>query len=327
MPLQTARSLARWFVRPLSEPERSFWRVVTTCFLAAVTLWLLNALNKTYTTRISYPLQWRYDEARFIPVRPLAGRVEVQATGRGWKLLRNTLGLDIKPAEVMVRHPGGSGAVPGTALRPGLVGAMEGLQLNAVLTDTVYFEFDQLVTRRLPLRLSPAANGTALPFAARFVPAEVTFRGPAATLGSWPGYYQVHLPTAPAGSSDGSIIVPIGGPALVETDVQQVQVKLQPRQVRTRKVLLTPTLQNYPAGAPELHLQPAQVPVEVQYFPEDSARLDVSQVQVFADYRQLRPDDSTVQLQFRPLPYTVRGARLQTPVVRVRRSPTPPTQE
>ncbi|GAB2945861.1 hypothetical protein GCM10027048_08680 [Hymenobacter coalescens] len=316
MPLQAARSLARWFVRPLSEPERSFWRVVTACFLAAVVLWLLNALNKTYTTRISYPLQWYFDEVRFIPVRPLPERVEVQVTGRGWKLLRNTLGLDIRPAEVIVRRPGGSGAVPGGALRPGLIGAMDGLQLNAVLTDSVYFEFDQLVTRELPLRLSPGPDGKALPFAARFEPATVTFRGPASTLNTWPNYYQVHLPKAPAGSSDGSIMVPIGGPALVETDVQQVRVKLQPREVLTRKVLVTPTLHHFPPDS-SLRLRPAQVRVAVEYFPEDSARIDFSQVQVFADYRQLRPEDSTVQLLFRPLPYTVRGARIEASVVRV----------
>lgn len=317
MPLQAARSLAQWFVRPLSEPERSFWRVVTACFLAAVVLWLLNALNKTYTTRISYPLQWHYDEARFIPVRPLPGRVEVQVTGRGWKLLRNTLGLDIRPAEVIVRRPLGSGAIAGSTLRPGLMGVMENLQLNAVLTDSVYFEFDQLVTRQLPLRLSPDAEGKALPVAARFEPAVVTLRGPAGTLNALPNYYQVHLPKAPAGSSKGAIIVPIGGPALVQADVQQVQVTLEPRKVLTRQLLLTPTLHHAPADS-SLRLEPAQVRALVEFFPEDSARLGLEQVQVFADYRQLHPQDSTVQLLFRPLPYTIRGARLAVPNVKVR---------
>lgn len=316
MPLQTARSLAQWFVRPLSEPERSFWRVVTACFLAAVILWLLNALNKTYTTRIGYPLQWHYDEARFVPVRPLPTQVEVQVTGRGWKLLRNTLGLDIRPAEVIVRRPLGSRAIAGNTLRPGLIGAMESLQLNAVLTDTVYFEFDQLVTRQLPLRLSPDAEGKALPVAARFEPTTVTFRGPASTLNALPNYYQVHLPKAPASSSRGTIIVPIGGPALVQTDVEQVQVTLEPRKTRTRELLLTPTLHHAPADS-SLRLLPAQVRVLVEYFPEDSARLSLEQVQIFADYRQLRPEDSTVQLLFRPLPYTVRGARLTVPTARV----------
>jgi hypothetical protein len=316
MPLDTARSLARWFVRPLSEPERSFWRVVTACFLAAVVLWLLNALNKTYTTRVSYPLEWRFDDSSYIPVRPLTQRIDVQVTGRGWKLLRNTLGLDIRPAEVIVRRPGGSGVVAGNTLKPGLIGAMDGLQLNAVLTDSVYFEFDRLITRELPLRLSPGADGKALSYAARFVPETVTFRGPAGTLNAWPNYYQVHLPKAPAGSTEGTIIVPIGGPALVQTNVQQVRVTLLPRQVLTRQITVTPTLHHFPPDS-SLRLQPAQVTVTVEYFPEDSARLDLSQVQVFADYRQLHAADSTVQLLFRPLPYTVRGARIAVPVVRV----------
>ncbi|AYA38049.1 hypothetical protein D3Y59_13980 [Hymenobacter oligotrophus] len=316
MPLQTARSLARWFVRPLSEPERSFWRVVTSCFLAAVTLWLLNALNKTYTTRVSYPLQWRYNEAEFIPVRPLTESIAVQVTGRGWKLLRITLGLDIRPAEVLVRRPGGAGAVPGTALRGGLIGAMDGLQLNAVLTDTVYFEFDRLITRRLPLRLSPDATGEALPFDAKFAPASITFKGPANTVNALPNPYPVHLPQAPAGSTDGSIRVPVGGPALVQTDVQEVQVKLQPRQVLTRTIIAEPQLRHFPADS-TVKLWPAQVPVEVQFFPEDSVKLNPSQVQVFADYRQLREDDSTVQLSLRPLPVIIRGARIGVTTVRV----------
>jgi hypothetical protein len=242
--------------------------------------------------------------------------ISVQVTGRGWKLLRHVLGLDLRPAEVQVRRPGGSGAVPGSALRGGLVNAMESLQLNAVLTDTIYFEFDRLITRRLPLRLSPAADGSALPFEAQFVPASVTFRGPASTLNSWPSPYPLHLPQAPAGSTDGSIIVPIGGPALVETDVQEVRVKLRPRRVRTRTVLVTPERHFFPPDS-LVDLQPARVPVEVQYFPEDSARLDVSQVRVFVDYRQLQPNDSTVQLSLRPLPYVVRGARIGKPVLRV----------
>ena len=91
---------------------------------------------------------------------------------------------------------------------------------------------------------------------------------------------------------------------------------LEPRKVLRRQLLLTPTLHHAPADS-ALRLQPAQVRVTVEFFPEDSARLGLEQVQVFADYRQLRPEDSTVQLLFRPLPYTVRGARLAVPTARV----------
>ncbi|KAA9331292.1 hypothetical protein F0P96_13650 [Hymenobacter busanensis] len=323
MPLQRARTLVRWFVRPLSEPERSFWRVVTSCLLAAVTLWLLNALNKTYTTRISYPVQWSYDASRYIPVRPLEQGVAVQVTGRGWKLLRNALGFDVRPAEVLVRRLPISRSLPGTALRPVLISTMEGLQLNAILTDTLYFEFDRLAERRLPLRLSPAADGSALAFAARFAPESITFRGPATTLNALPSPYPVHLPQAPAGSSDGSIIVPIGGPALVETDVAQVKVKLQPRPLLTRVVRVKPELRNFPAGL-AFRLKPATVPVQVQYFPEDSSRLALAEVRVLVDFRQLHQSDSMLQPVLMPLPATVRGAQVLAPRVRLVAAPTPP---
>ncbi|WP_400192686.1 hypothetical protein [Hymenobacter sp. B81] len=315
MPLQRARTLVRWFVQPLSGPERSFWRVVTSCLLAAVTLWLLNALNKTYTTRISYPLRWTYDADHFIPVRPLDEAVAVQVTGRGWKLLRNTLGLEVRPAEVVVRRLPISRSLPASALRPALIGTMEGLQLNAILTDTLYFEFDRLTERRLQLRLSPASDGSALPFAARFVPESVTFRGPATTLNALPNPYPVHLPQAPAGSTEGSIIVPIGGPALVQTDVEQVRVKLQPRPLLTRTLPVVPEPRNFPANR-RFWLRPAAVPVQVEFFAEDSALLGPGQVRVLLDYRQLHLPDSTLQPVLMPLPARVRGARILTPTVR-----------
>ncbi|GAA4390021.1 hypothetical protein [Hymenobacter koreensis] len=316
MPLQRARTLVQWFVRPLSEPERSFWRVVTSCLLAAVTLWLLNALNKTYTTRISYPLQWNYDATQYIPVRPLEEHISVQVTGRGWKLLRNSLGFEVRPAEVTVRRLPVSRSLPGGTLRPALIVTMEGLQLNAILTDSLYFEFEKLVERRLPLRLSPAADGSALPFAASFTPTSITFRGPASTIASLPSPYPVHLPQAPAGSSEGSIIVPIGGPALVETNVAEVRVKLQPRPLLTRVVRVVPEARNFPLAL-NYRLKPARVPVQVQYFAEDSARISASQVRVLVDYRQLGESDSVLQPVLMPLPTAVRGARILTPALRL----------
>jgi hypothetical protein len=50
-------------------------------------------------------LAWRYDQSRFIPVQPLPTEVAVNVTGRGWKLLRRQLLLDVKPAELTLSTP------------------------------------------------------------------------------------------------------------------------------------------------------------------------------------------------------------------------------
>lgn len=317
MPLIRAARLVRWFTSPFYGQESSYWRAVSVCFLAASTFWLLNALNKTYSTRITYPLTWRYDANSYIPVQPLPTEVAVNVTGRGWKLLRKSLMLDVKPAEVRLsRIPTSTRFVTGQSLRPALQSAMEGMQFNYILTDTLWVEFDQLVTRRLPLALSPRADGSALPYAARFVPESIAFRGPARTVNRLASPYPVHLPKAPAGSSDGAVIVPIGGPALVETNVQEIQVRLQPRPLLTVPVRVVPELNNFPQGE-QFEFEPATVMVEVQCFPEDTARLNMQELRVMLNYRKLSAPDSSLEPMLIQAPKLARGTRIKTPGVRV----------
>ncbi|QIX61475.1 hypothetical protein HER32_09915 [Hymenobacter sp. BT18] len=316
MPLLRSRNIARWFIGPFSGQERSYWRAITACFLAASTFWLLNALNKVYTTRITYPLEWRYDARRYVPVQPLPREVAVNVTGRGWKLLRRSLMLDVRPAEIQLERLPSTRFVAAQQMRPSLLAAMEGLQLNYVLTDTIFVEFDRLVTRRLPLMLSPTADGAALPFVARFEPDSISFRGPSQVIARLSSPYLVHLPQAPAGSSSGSIRVPIGGPRLVTTNVQDVRVRLQPRPLVSQVISVMPALHNFPVGQPYT-IRPVMLRVEVQSFAEDTPRLDMKQVRALLDFGQLRPADSTLQPLLMPTQPPVRGARLLTPLVRV----------
>ena len=99
-PLTRAGRFLRWCLRPFAIQEPSFYRAVTACLLAAGLFWQMNALNKTYTTRLNVPLAWRFDTARYVPLRPLPTALPVVVTGEGWRLLRANLGLGVKPLEL-----------------------------------------------------------------------------------------------------------------------------------------------------------------------------------------------------------------------------------
>ena len=316
MPRARTLQLIRWFASPFSGSEQRSWWPVLMCFFAASTIWVLNALNKTYTTRISYPLSWEYDAKHYLPLQPLPPAVTVNVTGRGWKLLRKSLMVDVRPAEVRLGRLPGTRYVLGPALRPSLQSAMEGLQFNYVVTDTLWVQFDRLVSRRLNLTLSRAADGAALPYAAEFEPRSIVFRGPAIMVNHLPDPYLVHLPTAPAGSSSGSIRVPIGGPDLVQTNVREVRVRLRPRPVVTVPVWVTPELRDFPQDQ-RFRLQPATVEVQLQSFPEDTARLDPRQVHVLLYFSQLVGPDSVLQPMLSQTPALARGARVVTSKVKV----------
>ena len=206
-PLTRAGTLLRWFVRPFAGQEPSFYRAITACLLAASLFWQMNALNKTYTTKLDFPLAWHYDSARYVPLRPLPARVAVSVTGQGWRLLRANLGWGTHPADLRPVPLPGTRYLPDEAWRRGLQNALEGVQVNEWSGDTLRLTFDRIATRRLPLTL-PADS--ARRYKATFTPAVVTFRGPSSLVQALPSPYPVPVPAPDKdGNAEAALIAPV----------------------------------------------------------------------------------------------------------------------
>ena len=206
-PLTRASRLLRWFVRPFQGQEPSFYRAVTACLLAAGLFWQMNALNKTYTTRLNYPLAWHYDSVHYVPLRPLPVALPVTVTGQGWQLLRANMGWGTHPADLRPVPLPGTRYLPAAAWRRGLQNALEGVQVNEWSGDTLRLTFDRIATRRLPLML-PADS--ARRYKATFTPAVVTFRGPSSLVQALPSPYPVPVPAPDQdGNAEAALIAPV----------------------------------------------------------------------------------------------------------------------
>ncbi|HEX8657247.1 MAG TPA: hypothetical protein VF690_06925, partial [Hymenobacter sp.] len=218
-----AGRLLRWFVRPVAGKEPSFYRAITACLLAAGLFWQMNALNKTYTTRLNFPLAWHYDSARYVPLRPLPETVPVVVTGQGWRLLRANLGWGTHPADLRPVPLPGTRYLPAAAWRRGLQTALEGVQVNEWAGDTLRLTFDRYVSRRLAL-----APDSAGPSSVRFKPAAVIFRGPASVVNGLPDPYPVALPQNFGSSRSREVELFLKTPPRVRPNVPKVHVLWQP---------------------------------------------------------------------------------------------------
>lgn len=221
-PLNRAGRLVGWFVRPFAGQEPSFYRAVTACLLAAGVFWQMNALNKTYTTRLNYPLAWRYDSVRYVSLRPLPEALPVTVTGQGWRLLRANLGWGTHPADLRPVPLPGTRYLPADAWRRGLQAALEGMQVTEWAGDTLRLTFDRYASRRLLLAL---ASDSARYYTARFTPAAVTFRGPASLVNELPDPYPIAWPQASAGSSTGEVETAVNPPLRVRSSVPTVRLQ------------------------------------------------------------------------------------------------------
>ncbi len=285
-------------MRPFQPQTKQYWRVVLLCFVAASTFWLLNALNKSYSTQTSYPIRFVYDENELVPIKPLPQEVSINVTGKGWKLLRKSLRLEVQPAEIYIRDLPRNDYLLGSALRPSLVNALDGLQLNFVVTDTIYFDFDPKVQKRIALQVDPKQkltdNQHAVVGAIRVNPDSVTFTGPASLVDSLPDPFLLRLPEQTL-VEPSKVPVPINYDykSLVEADVEEAQVIVNVKNLVAEERQVLPELVNVPEGV-SLNLRPPIVVLRYQMLQDSMSLLNRSAFKVVLDYSKFNPIDSTL---------------------------------
>ena len=327
MAVQRAKNILIWLFKPFYPQKRRYWRVVFFCFLAASTFWLLNALNKRYTTRISFPIRLVYDETKLIPVRPLPEEVTIDVTGRGWKLLPQALRLNPSEAEIPVRNLPYTNYILGPALRPHLSNVLDGLQLNFVVNDTLYFYFNHRIKRTLPVALDTTQTLTDANYAVappvKITPATITFVGASSVLDTLPNPYLVKLPPSRlTGPYKGKAPI-VFNPAqeeLIQTNVQEVEIAFDVAPLVQERKQTLPTLLNFPKGT-SLSLNPVNIDITYKFIKGQGKLIDRNQFKVALDFTRFNPADSTIEPTLLHKPELVKKVSLKPAKVKINLNP------
>jgi len=282
--------------------------VVLLCLAAASTFWLLNALNKNYTNiRTNYPLSFVYNPQKFIPLKPLPEEIEINVSGKGWKLLRKYLMLDVRPAEIIIRSLPRQNYLQSSALRPQVAAVLDGLQLNFIVTDTVLFSFDRRVKRQVALQVDSAdikiADNVFIASPVVVSPDSVLFDGPASIVNELPAPFPIKLPPVALDRSFKRFL-PLDYPnkSLVTASVPDVEVSVAISPLIWQQVPVTPVVRDHPAETP-LVLQPATVTIRCAYAQNNAAPITPDQFEAVVNYATYNPADSTaaVELTRKPI--------------------------
>lgn len=314
MPFEGVKNIVVWFTKPFRPQTKQYWRVVLLCFVAASTFWLLNALNKPYSTQTTYPIKFIYNEQQLVPLKPLPEEVVVNVNARGWKLLRKALRLEVQPAEIYIRNLPRSNYLLGSALRPALVNAMDGLELKFVVTDTLYFNFDRKISRTVKLQLDPqqqlAADGYEVVGPIKLSPDSVTFTGPSTIISNFPNPYPVRVPnTGLTATTTLEAPVTFKSPELVKVSTDEVEATITVKTLVNEERQLTPELVNMPEGK-AFTLQPQTVLVRYQLFEDSVALLNRESFKAVLNFANYNPQDSTIAPELVQKPIGVRRVML-----------------
>ncbi|QHL88287.1 hypothetical protein GU926_12930 [Nibribacter ruber] len=289
--------------------------------MTATTFWVLNSLNKSYIARISYPIQFVYDQRQLVPVKPLPEEVMVSVTGKGWKLLRKNLMFQVKPAELSIRGLPYVKRLPGAALRPAIANALDGLELNYVATDTLYFDFDHLITRKIPLGIDTAqvriGPGFTYGGQLRIQPDSVAFTGPKQIISMFPSPYPLAPPEAALQSSfKGELPLLYDFTELVKANISKAQVQFAVLPLDKLEVVVQPVLKNFP---PKYRLAYLNGPVKVKYafHPRNRGLIEAAQFEVTLDYAQYNAADSSIVPTITQKPTGIRQASIAPGKVKI----------
>jgi hypothetical protein len=158
------------------------WKAVVLCSFAATVFWFFNALNKSYTTNISFPLYFDFNHENYVPVTPLPKEVRINVSGIGWNLFRRSSGIKVPPLTIPLDRPSEVKKIVGSALPGFFSNQLEGLEINFVITDTLYVNVQPKAGRWLRLSLDSVQQNIdrhyTLSSDVKMVPESVFVEGP-----------------------------------------------------------------------------------------------------------------------------------------------------
>lgn len=137
--------------------NRTNWKAVALCFITAAIFWLFNALNKTYSTSIRFPLQFEFDQSKFAPVGQLPQSLLINVKGTGWDLFRKYFGVKVPTLTIPIERPADTRKIVASTLPVRLASQMGTIQINHVVLDTIRLHIEPRIFRKFPLVVDTTA--------------------------------------------------------------------------------------------------------------------------------------------------------------------------
>ena len=128
--------------------DRTNWRAAVLCMVAALVFWFFNALNKSYSTDVEFPVRFDYDLSQFAPVDALPYQLTVNVNGTGWELFREYVGFKQPELTIALQRPTEVRKIVGASLMPLLQPQLGKLKINYMVTDTLKIQLDEIDAHR-----------------------------------------------------------------------------------------------------------------------------------------------------------------------------------
>jgi hypothetical protein len=274
------------------------WKVVVLSVIGATTFWFFNALNKDYSARISYPVDFEFERDSVIVMKPLPSTLDIDVSSGGWNLLRKTFWFNVDPIRISLENPTEIGFYTRNSLLPVVVDQLKELKINQLITDTVLIDIEKKMSKKVRLQLDSAqidlAENHRVTSQILLSPDSVMMIVPQSfydTLGN--DYPLVLTSKGISGDYNREVVVKIPGRDLTRSIPESVRVKFTVDKFERRSVEVGIEIENFPEDS-SIYL--SQDKIQVFYTVNESLDTDFSgdDFVITTDLNLLDPKDSTV---------------------------------
>ena len=290
--------------------------MIILCLLAALTFWLLNAMNDSYTTTVSYPVEFIFDTDRYVPVEPLPEEIQINVSGLGWNLLRNNLGIKVTPVLFNLESPTDIKRISASSMIGTVTDQIDEVQVNFILTDTLYLDIDRLVESKFKLVIDSAALDIAqshwISSEVLHTPDSVTLIGPELLLESYGDSINVRVDEEEiAENFNEDITIDVTRGHLVTRIPPTVRVTFSVEEFERSNTRVRMTLEDFPEDS-SAYLIDHYTNVSYNVAIDDAPLIKSDSFWVAINFKNINPEDSTIAPEILKYPDIIKEVELDT---------------
>lgn len=292
----------------ISPKKLSNLKVVVLCIAAATTFWILNALNKDdYNTIVDFPIEFVYDQNKFVAVAGLPKTLEIEISGNGWDLLRKYFNFNSGSYPIELSDPPSKNFILTSDIKRSLGEFLSPTQLNSVLQDSLKFKIDKINS----IKVKPILDSTSFTMGnnyrvmgpVTFSPNSITITGPSSVLDSLKSF-PVYLDENRINKSinkEIELTIPENLGNLVALEEESIRVGFEVVEFLEGNKRLKIRKLNFPKS---VSLENEEVVVMISYLVDErkSAELKNLEFEAVLDYYKRNKEDSTITVQVKPMP-------------------------
>ncbi len=315
------RKISLALAQYLAPLRRANWKVILLCVTTAATFWFFRALNKIYTTRISYPVELIYNRDSLIALKDPPEEIPINVTGGGWQLLKKTISVDVEPVLIKPDNPVQTHFFTAANLLPIFSSQLKDLNINYIATDTIYFKIEPFKKRKLCIKLDSSNIHLKENF---FItsnlflePDSVTFRGPVSLVDKLPEIFKVALSDKNIDSRyDEELSLDLFSSSMIKKTPEVIHIKFDVEEYIDQTAKLNIEQVNFPYDSTAFILNST---VDATFKLQRSFRnkLKPDDFLLFADLNNMHAADSTITIEVMDQPDYIMDLSLKETRVKV----------